>query len=104
MINHKRLIQTFLDLVRIDSPSGFEKEISQKIAKHLKRLGGDVTFDNHGNVFAHFKGVGEPFILCSHLDTVEPGRNIQPEVNHDIITSKRETILGGDAKAGVAAI
>jgi tripeptide aminopeptidase len=38
------------------------------------------------------------------MDTVEPGRGIQPIIKGDRITSDGSTILGGDCKAGVAAI
>jgi tripeptide aminopeptidase len=38
------------------------------------------------------------------MDTVEPGRGIQPIIKGDRITSDGTTILGGDCKAGVAAI
>ena len=38
------------------------------------------------------------------MDTVEPGRGIKPDVQDDRIISDGTTILGGDCKAGVAAI
>ncbi len=104
MINQDRLVQTFLDLVKIDSPSGDEKEISKFVAKKLKNLGGKVVFDNYGNLIAKFGGIGESFMLNSHLDTVEPGRGIKPKILGDKIVSYGTTILGGDAKAGVAVI
>ena len=104
MINQKRLVSTFLDLIRIDSPSGEEKEISVFVAKKLKAIDGNVVFDSYGNIIAKFEGTGEPFMLNSHLDTVEPGRGIKPQVKGDKITSDGTTILGADAKAGVAII
>lgn len=104
MINQKRLVNTLLDLVRIDSPSGEEKEISKFIAEKLRKLGGKVQFDNFGNLIAKFAGSGEPIIINSHLDTVEPGRNIHPQIKGDRIVSDGTTILGGDAKSGVAII
>ncbi|HVF69735.1 MAG TPA: M20/M25/M40 family metallo-hydrolase [Xanthomonadales bacterium] len=104
MINKKRLVKTFLDLVTIDSPSGEEKKVSIFVSGILKKLGGEVEFDSYGNIIAKFKGRGEPIMLNSHLDTVEPGRGINPHVLADKITSDGTTILGGDAKAGVATI
>jgi tripeptide aminopeptidase len=38
------------------------------------------------------------------LDTVEPGRGIKPIIEGDVIKTDGSTILGGDPKAGVAAI
>jgi tripeptide aminopeptidase len=43
-------------------------------------------------------------VLSSHMDTVEPGRGIVPVVDGGTVTSRGETILGADAKAGLAAI
>ena len=43
-------------------------------------------------------------MLSAHMDTVEPGRGIKPQVNGERIVSDGTTILGGDCKAGVAAI
>lgn len=104
MIKKDRLLNTFLKLVQIDSPSGFEKEIAQHVSKILTDLGGVVEFDSFGNVIAKFKGEGEPLILNAHLDTVEPGRGIKPVVTDDMVTSDGTTVLGGDPKAGVAII
>ena len=38
MINRNRLVQTFLDLVQIDSPSYFEDEICEDLKKRLRSL------------------------------------------------------------------
>ena len=104
MINKKRLTKTFLDLVQIDSPSGEEKNVAKFTANRLTDLGGQVEFDSYGNVIAKFKGAGNPVMLNSHLDTVEPGRGIKPIIKGDKITSDGTTILGADAKSGVASI
>jgi tripeptide aminopeptidase len=104
MIRKDRLIQTFINLVKIDSPSREEQKIVKEIIKRLKALGGSVQTDTYGNVIAKFAGTGEPMMINSHLDTVEPGRGIKPVINGDKITSDGTTILGGDAKAGVAEV
>jgi tripeptide aminopeptidase len=104
MINQKRLISTFLELTQIDSPSGNEKDIAQFVAKKLDELGGKSEFDTYGNLIAKFGNSGTPFLLNSHLDTVEPGRSVKPIVHPEKITSDGTTILGGDAKSGVAII
>lgn len=87
MINQNRLIETFLDLVQIDSPSGYEEKFAKYAANLLKKLGANVEFDSYGNVIGKMNGVGEPMMLNAHLDTVEPGRGIKPQVKGDRIVS-----------------
>ncbi len=102
-INKERLIETFIDLVKIDSPSGEEKEVGIYLEKRLKAMGFEVKFDSYGNLIASEPGKNHMLLSC-HMDTVEPGRGIQPIIEGNKITSDGTTILGGDAKAGVAAI
>ena len=103
MINQDRLIQTLCDLVKIDSPSGQEEEISKELAERLINLGFKVAPDSYGNLIASEEGEN-PFMLSAHMDTVEPGTGIVPKVESDRIISTSKTILGGDCKAGVSAI
>ena len=103
MISQERLVNSFCDLVRIDSPSDEEEEIAQHLTARLGRLGFMVERDAHGNVIASEAG-NNPLLLSAHMDTVEPGRGIKPSFQGDRIVSDGSTILGGDCKAGVAAI
>ena len=103
MIKQERLVGSFFDLVRIDSPSDEEEEMALHLTDRLSRLGFSVARDAHGNVIASEDG-DNPLLLSAHMDTVEPGRGIQPIIKGDRITSDGTTILGGDCKAGVAAI
>ncbi len=103
MIKQERLVGSFCDLVRIDSPSDEEEEVALHLTDRLIRLGFSVVRDAHGNVIASEDGEN-PLLLSAHMDTVEPGRGIQPIIKGDRITSDGTTILGGDCKAGVAAI
>ncbi len=103
MISQERLVNAFCDLVRIDSPSGEEEAMAQHLSQHLSRLGFHVQRDDHGNVIASEDGQN-PLLLSAHMDTVEPGRGIKPALKGDRIVSDGTTILGGDCKAGVAAI
>ena len=103
MINPERLLNSFCDLVCIDSPSEEEEEVARHLVARLSRLGFQVARDAHGNVIASEPGDG-PLLLSAHMDTVEPGRGIRPSVQGDRIMSDGTTILGGDCKAGVAAI
>ena len=103
MISQERLINSFCDLVRIDSPSDEEEEVAQHLVARLTKLGLTVERDAHGNVIASEPGEF-PLLLSAHMDTVEPGRGIVPVIKGDRIVSNGQTILGGDCKAGVAAI
>jgi tripeptide aminopeptidase len=104
MADRDRLLQSFLDLVRIDSPSGEEEAMAQEAGRRLSALGAEVRRDAHGNVIARLGSGAEPFLLAAHIDTVEPGRGIRPVVEGDTIRTDGTTVLGGDPKAGVAAI
>lgn len=99
-----RLVQTFLDLVRIDSPSGNEEKVRDYVLESVKKLGLKPIQDTRGNLIVKVDGVGEPILLGAHLDTVEPGRNISPRIANGIIKSDGTTILGADNKVAVAAI
>ncbi|MSQ12003.1 MAG: M20/M25/M40 family metallo-hydrolase [Dehalococcoidia bacterium] len=103
MINRQRLVNTFCELVKIDSPSGEEEAVAQDLQRRLTALGFTVARDKYGNLIASEPGES-PLMLSAHMDTVEPGRGIKPQVNGDTITSDGTTILGGDCKAGIAAI
>lgn len=103
-MSDKNLIQTFCDLVKISSPSGQESEVAKFISFELNKQGITSERDAGGNLFARVPGMGDPVLLCAHMDTVEPGKNIQPKIRDGYITSSGDTILGADNKAWVAAI
>ncbi|HXH23560.1 MAG TPA: M20/M25/M40 family metallo-hydrolase [Dehalococcoidia bacterium] len=104
MIDSRRLLATFLDLVAIDSPSGEEAAVAGHVTRVLEGLGARVREDAYGNLIATLGAGNEPFLLGSHLDTVEPGRGIKPLVVDGVVRTDGSTVLGGDAKAGIAAI
>ena len=103
MIEQERLVNSFCELVRIDSPSNEEEEVAKHLTGLLTQLGFQVEWDAYGNVIASEPGEN-PLMLSAHMDTVEPGRGIKPMVQGDRIVSDGTTILGGDCKAGVSAI
>ena len=103
MIDQERLVNSFCELVKIDSPSDEEEDVARYLTGRLENLGFTVERDAHGNLIASEEGA-DPLMLSAHMDTVEPGRGIKPEVQGDRIVSDGTTILGGDCKAGVAAI
>lgn len=114
MINNERLLQRFLDLVQIDSETGNELPVAQYIEPILTALGFEVRFDNAnekfpsntGNLIARRGDTTQPeaLLLSSHMDTVVPGIGVKPQVREGYVYSDGTTILGGDDKAGIAAI
>jgi len=109
-----RLLDTFLEAVRIDSPSGEEATFARWCVDRLTALGCDVRVDGTaeatdsdvGNVIAELAATaaGATIVLSAHLDTVEPGRGIEPIVEDGVVRSARDTVLGSDDKAGIAVI
>lgn len=104
MINDARLLDTFLELVRISSPSGQETPVANAIAVRLQRLGIASSTDAAGNLFATVAGQGEPLLLTAHMDTVTPCESVRPVISEGIIYSDGTSILGADDKSGIAAI
>ena len=115
MVNEKRLIESFMELVKIDSISREEKEVADFLVKKLKDLGLEVRVDqagekvksNSGNIIARLRGNKDKAIsimFSAHMDTVVPGKNINPICDGEKIVSDGKTILGADDKAAIAAL
>lgn len=104
MADRDRLIQTLMDLIRIDSPTGEEDAMDREVTARLQALGFTVHHDSFNNVMAKLGGDGEPVMLSAHLDTVDPGRGIKPILDGDTLRSDGSTILGGDCKAGITIV
>jgi len=106
---NERLVDTFCDLVRIDSESGNEGLVIEHVRLLLEKvLDAECHLDAHGNLVARIpaKGTedGKPIFLGAHADTVKPGIGIEPVIEDGVIRSKGDTILGADDKAGLASI
>lgn len=109
-----RLLSTFLDLVKIDSLTYQERQVADYIIQRFSRFGIEITEDeagealggNAGNLIARIPGrfPGPLTMMAAHMDTVQPGESIQPQVEDGIVTSFGDTILGADDKAGCAVI
>lgn len=115
MINKERVVQRFLEYIKIDSPTKEEREFAEFLKKELIRLGLEVYMDNagekvgsnSGNLVARLKANadgGKTILFSCHMDTVSPSRGIKPLIKDGVIYSDGTTILGGDDKAGIAAI
>ncbi len=102
-MNNKRLLKTFLDLVKIDSPSGREDEVIKYVVSILDKINAEYSIDKEGNIYTAMKSKNcDPVLLSSHLDTVESGGKIIPVIINGVIKSKTDTILGADNKVAVA--
>lgn len=124
-MNPERVLDSFLEMVAIESPSWHEAPMAAYCAEKLAALGFTVTFDasaaetgsDTGNLIAHLPGTVPGHIAFSaHMDTVKPCAGIEAvvETRHicddvtcrmaEVVASAGDTILSADDKAGIAAI
>jgi tripeptide aminopeptidase len=113
MINQQRLSEEFARLASINSPPLKESAIAAYLVERLERLGAEVRFDNAaamaggevGNLVALFPGTGkmtEPILFSVHMDTVDPGGQVEPVLRDGVFFSSGDTVLGADDKAAIA--
>lgn len=108
------VLNEFLKLIAIPSPSGNEVKVSEYIQKRLGGYGLNTHIDKAnvknknyktGNIIVNIKGNGPTVLFMAHIDTVEDGKVvIKPVIKKGIIRSNGKTILGADNKVGVAAL
>ena len=114
-VNRERLVQTFIDLARQNTPPREEKAAADIAFKILVDLGFECEYDdagekvggNVGNLIAFKKGAVQtapPIFFSAHFDTVEPTPGLEPIIDGDVIRSDGTTIVGADDKCGVAPI
>lgn len=94
----------FIQLAKINSPSGHEKEMVSYVTNWLKKHNLTYKIDKLGNILAANNGIGEPILFCVHMDTVESGKGIKPIIKDEVIKSSGKTILGADNKAALACL
>ncbi|MDR1831705.1 MAG: M20/M25/M40 family metallo-hydrolase [Fusobacteriaceae bacterium] len=113
MVNEKRLIGRFLDLVKIPSPSLHERRVGEYLIETLQEMGVTVTEDEAGvaeggdcgNITAFIPGNGKRAVMfTAHMDTVVPCETIMPVEEAGVIRTDGTSILGGDDKSGIAAM
>jgi tripeptide aminopeptidase len=110
------VLDLFLELAAIPSPSGRERPVADRVGAYLNEIGlewdedatGPSVSSDAGNIYCRLPGAdgaGTPLFLCAHLDTVPPEGPIEPVVDDDgIVRNAAGTILGGDNKAALAAM
>jgi len=116
MIDQERLVNEFIEMVKINSLSKKEKDFAEYLRRKMEDLGLEVVIDDtsassagadSGNLIGRLKGSRKsslPLLLAAHMDTVAPGEGIEPVIENGVIYSKGETILGADDKSGIAVI
>jgi len=114
MVNRQRMVEEFLELVKIDSLTFEEKEMAGYLKAKLNDLGFAVEEDdtgkkiggNSGNLICKVEGNKNvpAVLLMAHMDTVTPGIGKKPVVDGKYIRSDGNTILGGDDVAGIECI
>ncbi|OGI18035.1 MAG: hypothetical protein A2255_09300 [Candidatus Melainabacteria bacterium RIFOXYA2_FULL_32_9] len=109
-LSHK-LVDLFVKLAEIPSPSRKEGDLSEKILEIFKSNNIDAKYDDYRNIIAKIpasKGYenAPSLLLSAHMDVVGGSEPVNIRLSQDgryIETDKTRT-LGADNKAGVAAI
>jgi tripeptide aminopeptidase len=109
-VNKERLINTFIELIKVNSPSLNEGEIGELLAGKLRKAGCSVTMQDYGasfNLIAFKEGSNRAvpsLILSAHMDTIEPTEGIMFSIENDIIRTTGPTVLGSDDKGALAQV
>ena len=112
LVDEKRSLDTFLELVKIYSPSKKEDELADVLVDKLSLLNIEVELDSFGNIVAFIPAnsniVAPSIMFSAHMDVVEPCINVKPQILTEnggkIIKSSGDTVLGADDKAGLTMI
>lgn len=99
-----KLQSDFLELLAIDNESGDEGKIIHWVRHFLRTHWIRPTADTTKNLFFRVKGVGEPLMLCAHMDSVPPATNKKPRFEEGKFFTDGNTVLGADDLAGIIAI
>jgi len=109
----KRLLDRFVRLCQIASPTGSERAVADNVLAELRALGVEVSEDGSaeaasaaaGNLIARIPGSGEGWLsFFSHLDTVPHEGEVVVVEENGVYRSRGETILGADNKAAVTVL
>jgi tripeptide aminopeptidase len=111
----EQLVDDFVRLCEIESPSRRERAMADAVASDLRALGLEVEEDGShtetgsdaGNLLARVPGPPDSrtILLCAHLDTVPLDAPVQVERTEEgVLRNRNEAIVGADNKAAVAVI
>lgn len=109
-MNRERLVNTFCEMVSIDSESFHEKEMKDYLVKifedlHMDYIEMPIEGFEAGNLYAVLRGNcdKEPVMFSGHMDTVSPGIGKKAIIHEDgRITSNGKTVLGADDVSALA--
>jgi tripeptide aminopeptidase len=109
-----RLLDDFVRLCEIESPSRSERVVADAVKAELEGLGLTVEEDDTaqdtgsdaGNLLARIDGPPDArtILLCAHLDTVPLAGPVEVRQENGVLSNRHEAILGADNKAAVATI
>ena len=110
----ERLLDEFVRLCEIESPSRSERAVADAVKAELEGLGLTVEEDDtasetgsdSGNLLARIEGPPDSrtILLCAHLDTVPLAGPVEVTQENGVLSNRHEAILGADNKAAVATI
>jgi len=109
----QRLLDRFVRLCEVPSPTGSERAVADDVLADLRALGVDVTEDEAagparagaGNLIARVPGRGgESVAFFAHMDTVPHDAPVEVVLADGVFRSAGDTILGADNKAAVTVL
>jgi tripeptide aminopeptidase len=110
----ERLLDDFVRLCEIESPSKAERNVADVVRAELQSLGLHVEEDDSaqdtgsdvGNLLARIPGpdASPTILLCAHLDTVPLSAPVEVVQDNGVLSNRNEAILGADDKAAVATV
>jgi tripeptide aminopeptidase len=108
----ERLVEDFVRLCEIESPSRRERGAVDAVAADLRAIGlepvedatGPETGSDSGNLLARIPGPdgARTIMLCAHLDTVPLEGPVEVVRENGNLVNRHDAILGADNKAAVA--
>jgi tripeptide aminopeptidase len=107
------MLDRFVRLCEIASPTGEEREVADAVLDELRGLGVDIAEDASatpaeaaaGNLIARIPGRGDGWLsFFSHLDTVPHEGPIEVVRENGTFRTRGDTILGADNKAAVTVL
>jgi tripeptide aminopeptidase len=109
-----RLLEDFVRLCEIESPSRRERRAVDAVAADLRSMGlepeeddtAGETGSDSGNLIARIPAPdgARTIMLCAHLDTVPLAGPVEVARDNGCFTNRHDAILGADNKAAVAVI
>lgn len=104
-IKNQELLNLFIDLVKIPSPTNYEDDLAKWIHSYCIKNSIPAEFDKKGNIIVKIAATDskkEPILLSAHMDVVGGFEEIKPEIEGNFIQTDGTRTLGADDKAGIA--